>query len=58
MFGEASMGPRLGRVEYGISVFNPVFRIVASMGPRLGRVEYVCLPEFCQDICWLQWGHA
>ncbi len=36
----ASMGPRLGRVEYIDPYIYEVCDRTASMGPRLGRVEY------------------
>ncbi len=39
--GAASMGPRLGRVEYAcVGFFVCRCGPGASMGPRLGRVEY------------------
>ncbi len=41
MAEKASMGPRLGRVEYLVCDDKlPGSQFVASMGPRLGRVEY------------------
>ncbi len=36
----ASMGPRLGRVEYYPRTLMLTDTGRASMGPRLGRVEY------------------
>ncbi len=37
----ASMGPRLGRVEYDVLADVVIYYCgQASMGPRLGRVEY------------------
>ncbi len=36
----ASMGPRLGHVEYGPQFYRIYTLQPASMGPRLGRVEY------------------
>ncbi len=44
------MGPRLGRVEYGVVAarFHPQEN--ASMGPRLGRVEYGWLDGISDDL--------
>ena len=58
MFGEASMGPRLGRVEYIGRLIRYDSESLASMGPRLGRVEYAAIQGISRVDVVLQWGHA
>ncbi len=56
--GPASMGPRLGRVEYVYTASDDLAVSGASMGPRLGRVEYGRLARDLGGRSKLQWGHA